>query len=191
MRPACGSGPSGRRTARGSAPDSRTARAGRTPPGAGASPASWLRSMKSRARAKQRGVEVVVMVGDHVAVHAALVAQDGGQALVPRLHRAPRRLQEVDPSGEHLTARRHTGQGPGEVVVEHGAALRQPVDVGRDGELAAVAAQVVAVQRIHHNEDGSHVLSSSVAGGRYLPPDHAARRAAISGCTHYDIHCPQ
>ena len=109
------------------------------------------------------GVEVVVVVGDHVAVHAALLAQHGRQAFVPRLHRAPRRLQEVDPPGEHLAARRHARQGAGEVVVEHRAALRQPVDVGRDGELVAVAAQVVAVQGVHDDEDGSHGCGPRVA----------------------------
>ena len=105
----------------------------------------------------------MVVVGDHVAVHAALLAQHGRQALVPRLHRAPRRLQEVDPPGEHLAARRHAWQGAGEVVVEHRAALRQPVDVGRDGELVAVAAQVVAVQGVHDDEDGSHGCGPRVA----------------------------
>ena len=71
---------------------------------------------------------VVVVVGDEVAVDALLVEQLG-ERVVERFQRTPATMQEVEPPGLHVTARRHARQAAGIVGVERDATFGQSAEV--------------------------------------------------------------
>ena len=54
-------------------------------------------------------MKIVVVVGNHVAIGAALPAQFGLQAVVPRLDRAPGGFEEAGVAGEEVPPGRHAG----------------------------------------------------------------------------------
>ena len=103
-------------------------------------------------------VEVMVVVGDHVGVDVLLPPQFRLQAVIPRLDRGPGCFQEVAPAGIHLPSGRHAGHGAAVVIVEDESSLGEPVDVGcPNPRVIVVAVEVVAVERVEGDKDGSQM----------------------------------
>ena len=124
----------------------------------------------------------MVVIGDHVAVDATLLAHECGETLVPRLDGAPGCLQKVDPARHHLPSGRHAWQRACVVVVKDGTPFRQPVDVRSDRKISSVATQVMPVQGIHDDEDGSHWLLlrlSVVVGSSADEESHSSNTSSV------------
>ncbi len=100
-------------------------------------------------------LEVVVVVGDQMAVDPGLPEQVG-QVVVEGLERAPGAVQEVEPPGLHVAPCRHAGHAADEMPLEGDAPLRQPIEIGRRDLAAAIGAENVAVERIEEEINETH-----------------------------------
>jgi len=106
------------------------------------------------------GLEQVRVVGDEHGEHT-LLAQVGGDRLLPQLDRAPRPPQEVERSTEDVVPRRHARQRAGDMPREACGTLGgESIEVGREELGAAVTAEHVPVQRVeqHHH----HVARTTI-----------------------------
>ncbi len=90
---------------------------------------------------------VVLVVGYEVGVDAVLL-QDLGHGIVVGLNGSPAPVEEIVPSGMQLPAGRHTGEGAGVAAVKTDRVPGKTLKIGRDGPVAAVGGETVAVQRV-------------------------------------------
>ena len=63
-------------------------------------------------------MEVVVVVGFHMAVNTRFIAQQVWERDVKRLQTTPIAFEKVEPSGEDIATGWHTGCGPNPVIVK-------------------------------------------------------------------------
>ena len=104
---------------------------------------------------------VVGVVGTQVGVDPAL-PQDLHAGTIKGFQRAPAAVQEIVFSGVQFPAGRHTGQASRVEVLEPGAVLFQPPEVGQPGPVAAVVRQELPGEGIKHYHDRSHKSISSL-----------------------------
>ena len=106
-------------------------------------------------------LEVVVVVGDEMRVDAR-IAKELGDGVIEGLERPPATMQEVEPAGLDVAARRHAGQAPHEVPVEHHRATGEPLEVRRDASARGIAGERVPVERVEEEEDGLHEVVGAI-----------------------------
>src|SRR5437870_5671771 len=103
------------------------------------------------------------MVGDELRDHARAPEQ-GRDGLLPQFDRSPRPPQKSERAHEHVVARRHARQRAAVMLRESYRSARESVDV-RSVELgAAVATEMMTIQRVEQHDDGG-------------PRNHAAKLA--------------
>ena len=127
-------------------------------PDVGLLPAEEFPRIEDRMVVLPAQMEVMVVVGDHMA-EIPVPAQHIGQRAVKRLDWCPVALKEVDTSGQQIMPRRHARRRADKMVVEHAAARGETVHIRGAHPVVPIGRQEVPVEAVHQNDDRFHCPS--------------------------------
>ena len=123
------------------------------------------------------GLPIVVVVADEVR-RDSRVAQHPRRGVVERLQRPPRAVEEIGPPGVQIAASRHARHGADVAGIECQRPLGEPLEIGRVRPIAAVGRQHVPVERVEHDHNYLHALTSCRSWRACCPrSDSGSRRA--------------